>query len=115
MSSGIRLVRRIRKDMKTEYGFSNFRSVTESGAASFESIIWIVSCLATISGVVMAANSTQPLLWLAVWPFPVTLACTIFIFLRQGFHLEDGVLVLGRRPRGSRLAGRVSSLKAAMD
>jgi len=73
------------------------RLVNQSGAASFESIIWIVSCLVTILGVVKAALSEQPLLWLAVWPIPVTFACTIFTFLRQGFHLEDGVLVLGRQ------------------
>ena len=74
--------------------------MAESGAASFESIIWILSCLTTVLGVILAAHSTQPLLWLAVWPVPVTLACTIFILFRQGFHLEDGVLVLGRRPKG---------------
>jgi hypothetical protein len=85
--------------MKNQHGFSHFRSTAESGAASFESIIWILSCLATILGVILAAHSTQPLLWLAAWPVPVTLACTIFIFFRQGFHLEDGVLVLGRQPK----------------
>ena len=74
--------------------------MAESGAASFESIIWILSCLTTVLGVILAAHSPQPLLWLAVWPVPVTLACTIFILFRQGFHLEDGVLVLGRRPKG---------------
>jgi hypothetical protein len=37
------------------------------------------------------------MLWLAVWPAPVVLACTIFAFFRQGFHFEDKVLVLGRQ------------------
>jgi hypothetical protein len=63
----------------------------------YESIVWIVSCLATILGVVRAALSEEPLFWLAVWPMPVTFVSAIFVFCRQGFHLEDGVLVLGRR------------------
>jgi hypothetical protein len=78
-------------------GRPRMRSVTQSGAASFNFVIWMVCCLVTILGVIKAAHSEQPLLWLAVWPIPVTLACTIFIFFRQGFHFEDGVLVLGRR------------------
>jgi hypothetical protein len=41
--------------------------------------------------------SEQPLFWLAVWPAPVALACTIFIFFRQGFHFQNGMLILGRR------------------
>lgn len=72
------------------------RPLTQSGAASLESIIWIVSCLAAILGLIKAAHSEHPLFWLAIWPFPVALACTIFIFLRQGFHFEGGALVLGR-------------------
>jgi UDP:flavonoid glycosyltransferase YjiC (YdhE family) len=71
--------------------------VTQSGAASFESIIWAVSCLIVILGVVHAAHSEQPLLWLAVWPAPVVVASTIFTFFRHGFHFEDGALVLGRQ------------------
>jgi hypothetical protein len=73
------------------------RLVTQSGAAGLEFIIWIVSCLVAILGLCKAAHSEQPLLWLAVWPIPVTLACTTFIFVREGFHFQDGVLVLGRR------------------
>ena len=74
------------KDMKTKYDF----------------IVWIGSCLGTILGVVNAALSEQPLFWLAVWPMPVTFASAIFVFVRQGFHLEEGVLVLGRRRRAIR-------------
>jgi hypothetical protein len=73
------------------------RSLTQSGAASLESIIWIVSCLVVILGLIKAGHSEQPLFWLAIWPFPVALACTVFIFVRQGVHFEGGVLVLGRR------------------
>ena len=72
------------------------RPVTQSGAASLESIVWVASCLLIILGLIQASQSQQPLLWLAIWPFPVALACTIFIFIRQGVHFESGVLVLGR-------------------
>ena len=73
------------------------RLASQSGAASFKSIVWMVSGLVAILGLVKAAHSEQPLLWLAAWPIPVTLACTIFIFVREGFHFRNGVLVFGRR------------------
>ena len=73
------------------------RSVAQRGAVSVEASIWIASYLLAILGLVRAAYSEQPLLWLAVWPVPVALASTIFIFVRQGFHFQNGVLVLGRR------------------
>jgi|ERR1700757_3283789 hypothetical protein len=72
------------------------RSLTQSGFASLESIVWVVSCLLVILGSIQAGQSGQPLFWLAIWPFPVALACTIFIFIREGIHFESGVLVLGR-------------------
>jgi hypothetical protein len=87
----------LRLDRRPTHSHVRIRPVTQSGAASFESIVWIVSCLVAILGVVHAAHSEQPLLWLAVWPAPVGLACTIFTFFRHGFHFEDGVLVLGRQ------------------
>src|SRR5260221_14345229 len=65
------------------------RSVAQSGAVSVEASIWIASYLLAILGVVKAAYSEQPLLWLAVWPAPVALASTIFIFFRQGFHFQN--------------------------
>ena len=73
------------------------RSVAQRGAVSVEACIWIASYLLAILGLVKAAYSEQPLLWLAVWPVPVALVSTIFIFFRQGFHFRNGVLVLGRR------------------
>jgi hypothetical protein len=73
------------------------RLVTQYGAVSVQACIWIAGYLLAILGLVKAAYSEQPLLWLAVWPAPVALASTIFLFLRQGFHFQDGVLVLGRR------------------
>jgi hypothetical protein len=73
------------------------RSVAQRGAVSVEASIWIASYLLVILGVVKAAYSEQPLLWLSVWPAPIALVSTIFIFFRQGFHFQNGVLVLGRR------------------
>jgi hypothetical protein len=63
----------------------------------YDFMVWIGSCIAAILGVAKAALSEEPLFWLAVWPMPVTFASMVFVFFRQGFHLEDGVLVLGRR------------------
>jgi hypothetical protein len=73
------------------------RSVAQRGAISVELGVWVGSGVLAILGLVQAVHSTQPFLWLAVWPAPVGLVCTIFIFLRQGFHFRNGVLVLGRR------------------
>ena len=73
------------------------RSVAQRGAVSVEAIIWIASYLLAILGLVKAAYCEQPLLWLAVWPAPIALVCTIFIFFRQGFRFQNGVLILGRR------------------
>ena len=79
------------------YRAVRIRSVAQRGAVSVEATIWIASFLLAILGLVKAAYCEQPLLWLAVWPAPVALGATIFIFVRQGFHFQNGVLVLGRR------------------
>ena len=75
---------------------SGTRSLTQSGAASLESFVWVVSCLSIVLGSIKAGQSEQSLFWLAIWPFPLALACTIFIFIRQGVHFESGLLVLSR-------------------
>jgi hypothetical protein len=73
------------------------RSLAQRGAMSVEVGIWLGCGLLAILGLVQAVHSTQPFLWLAVWPAPVTIVSTIFIFLDQGFHFRNGLLVLGRR------------------
>jgi hypothetical protein len=73
-------------------------------AAGLESIVWIVSFVLMILGLLHAAQTEQPLLWIAVWPAPVALACTILMFVRKGFHFEDGVLVLGQTGSSPRLS-----------
>ncbi|HEY4783906.1 MAG TPA: hypothetical protein VIH54_18945 [Chthoniobacterales bacterium] len=70
---------------------------TQCGSVSIEASIWIASYLVAILGLVKAAYSEQPLLWLAIWPAPIVLVSTIFIFFREGFHFRNGVLFLGRR------------------
>ena len=60
---------------------------------------WIISLLIVVMGVVNAAHCGQHLFWLIVWPLPVALARTAFIFVRRGFHFRNGVLVLGPEAR----------------
>jgi hypothetical protein len=75
----------------------NRRQLAQPSAASWEYLVWTLSCFIAVLGLVKAGCSEHHLFWLIVWPVPVTIACTIFIFVRQGFHFKDGVLVLGRR------------------
>ena len=62
------------------FGAEGAKERLQRGAVSVEASIWIASYLLAILGLVKAAYSEQPLLWLAVWPAPVALASTIFIF-----------------------------------
>src|SRR5260370_7310721 len=73
------------------------RSVAQRGAMSVEVGIWIGSGLLAILGLVQAVHSAQHFLWLAIWPAPVTLLSTIFIFFSQGFHSLNRVLSLAPR------------------
>jgi hypothetical protein len=70
---------------------------SQYGGVSIETSIWFASYLLAILGLIKAAYSEQPLLWLAVWPAPIVLVCTVFVFFREGFHFRNGVLFLGRR------------------
>jgi hypothetical protein len=67
----------------------------QRGSLCIEASIWIASYLLANLGLVKAAYSEQPLLWIAIWPAPIAVASTIFIFFRQGFHFRNGVLILG--------------------
>ena len=73
------------------------RAVAQWVGANLAAAIWCFSCLLVFAGVLMAAQWRGHLFWLAVWPIPVALCCTIFVFVHQGFHFDNGVLVLGRR------------------
>jgi hypothetical protein len=58
----------------------------QCGSVSIEASIWIAGYVLAVLGLVKAAYSDEPLIWLAIWPAPVVLASTIFIFFRQSFH-----------------------------
>jgi len=75
----------------------NRRQLPQRSPANREWVIWTVSCLIAVLGLAKAGCDGHHVFWLMVWPIPVTIACTIFIFVRQGFHFKDGLLVLGRR------------------
>ena len=66
------------------------RQLTQRSAASRECAIWTVSCFIAVLGLVKAGCGRHHLFWLMVWPVPVTIACTIFVFVRQGFDLKMG-------------------------
>ena len=76
---------------------TGFRTMVQPSGIRVDTVVWIASSLLTVLGLAKAAASEQPVLWVVLWPAPVVLASTVFTFLRQGFHFQDGLLVLGRR------------------
>ena len=83
--------------IKKDANNSAMTPVIRRGAVGFDTCIWAGSCLVASLGVLTAAYSQEPLFWLLVWPVPLALVCTIFNFIRQGFHFQNGLLVLGQR------------------
>jgi len=76
----------------------SMRSIcAQRDAARFEYYLGVASGLVAFFGVLTAAHSQHPLFWLLVWPVPTAVVYTIFILVRQGIHIEDGVIVFGRR------------------
>ena len=75
------------------------RLAAQGGSLTIETSVWITSFLFAVLGLMRAAYSETPSVWLAVWPAPIALFSTIFVFLRQGFHYRDGLFVLGRRSK----------------
>ena len=61
------------------------------------SLLWLSILLLALLGVIVAASSKTPVIWMLVWPAPLILIFTAARFIREGFHRRDGVLVLGRR------------------
>ena len=57
--------------------------------------------LFALLGVIVAAFSEAPILWMLVWPTPLVLIFTAARFIREGVHRRDGVLVFGRREAGA--------------
>jgi hypothetical protein len=60
------------------------------------SLFWLSILLLALLGVIVAACSKAPVIWMLVWPTPLILIFTTARFIREGFHKRDGVLVLGR-------------------
>jgi hypothetical protein len=61
------------------------------------SLLWLSILLLALLGVIVAASSKTPVIWMLVWPTPLILIFTAARFIREGYHRRDGVLVLGRR------------------
>jgi len=61
------------------------------------SLLWLSILLLALLGVIVAAISKAPVIWMLVWPAPLILIFTTARFIREGVHKRDGVLVLGRR------------------
>ena len=61
------------------------------------SLLWLSILLLALLGVIVAASSKTPVIWMLVWPAPLILIFTAARFIREGYHKRDGVLVLGRR------------------
>ncbi|MBV9876793.1 MAG: hypothetical protein JO025_18830 [Verrucomicrobia bacterium] len=61
------------------------------------SLFWLSILLLALLGVIVAASSKAPVIWMLVWPAPLILIFTAARFIREGFHKRDGLLVLGRR------------------
>jgi hypothetical protein len=51
--------------------------------------------LLVVLGVIVAACSGEPTLWMLCWPAPLVVIFTVLNFVRQGYHKRDGLLVLG--------------------
>jgi hypothetical protein len=52
--------------------------------------------LLALLGVIVAALSEAPIIWMLVWPAPLVLIFTAVRFIREGVYQQDGLLVLGR-------------------
>jgi len=61
------------------------------------SLVWLSILLLAFLGVIVAASSKTPVIWMLIWPTPLILIFTAARFISEGYHRRDGVLVLGRR------------------
>jgi hypothetical protein len=61
------------------------------------SVLWLLILLLALLGAIVAAVSKTPVIWMLVWPAPLIVIFTTARFVREGYHKQDGVLVLGRR------------------
>src|SRR5260370_16157312 len=61
-------------------------------ATAFSLLVLLLALL----GVIVAALSEAPIIWMLIWPAPLVLIFPVARFIREGMHKRDGVLVLGR-------------------
>ena len=61
-------------------------------ATAFSLLVLLLALL----GVIVAALSEAPIIWMLIWPTPLVLIFTAGRFIQEGLHKRDGVLVLGR-------------------
>jgi hypothetical protein len=60
------------------------------------SVLWLLILVLALLGVIVAAISSAPVIWMLAWPAPLIVIFTAGRFIAEGFHRRDGVLVLGR-------------------
>jgi hypothetical protein len=65
-------------------------------ATAFSLLVLLLALL----GVIVAAFSQAPTVWMLIWPTPLVLIFTAARFIREGVHKRDGVVVLGRPALG---------------
>jgi hypothetical protein len=90
-------LRRLLESVSEAKEIGKSRAIAQRAGPNLEANTWCFCCVIVFAGVLMAAQWPRHLFWLMVWPAPMALICTIFVFVRQGFYFENGVLVLGRR------------------
>jgi hypothetical protein len=87
----------IRRDMTNEVTAIQAGRRDKRDLSNGLSLVWLSILLLALLGVIVAACSKTPVIWMLVWPGPLILIFTTARFIREGYHKRDGVLVLGRR------------------
>jgi hypothetical protein len=87
----------IRRDMTEEFTAIPAGRREKRDLSNGLSPVWLSILLLAFLGVIVAASSKTPVIWMLVWPTPLILIFTAARFIREGVHRRDGVLVLGRR------------------
>jgi hypothetical protein len=65
------------------------------GTSVIGTVFSLFVLLLVVLGVIVAACSGEPTVWMLCWPAPLVVIFTVLNFIRQGYHKRDGLLVLG--------------------
>ena len=65
------------------------------GTSVIGTVFSLFVLLLVVLGVILAACSREPILWMLRWPAPLVVIFTVLNFIRHGYHKRDGLLVLG--------------------